>query len=95
MRLEQWVDKQVTRMSEQGTPMTKRAVLEDLAQRAGVGYMTLVPVAKGSRLAIYLKARAVSEATGWEVTIPELCERVVVSEVSAQFAVSEEERRST
>lgn len=85
MRLEQWIDEQVTKMAETGTPTTKRAVLEELARRAGVAYMTLVPVAKGSRLAIYLKARAVSEATGWRVTIPELCERVVSPEVSAQF----------
>jgi hypothetical protein len=89
MRLEQWIDEQVAEMLGKGTPTSKRAVLEALAQRAGVSYMTLVPVAKGSRLAIYLKARAVSEATGWGVTIPELCERVVTPEVSVQFRKDE------
>jgi hypothetical protein len=69
MKLEAWVKE---RTATTGT--SKRAVLEDLAERAGVAYITLEPIARGARMGNYGKALSVSEATGWKVSVLDLCD---------------------
>lgn len=79
MMLEDWVKQQVQAAAEAGQKVSFRSVVESLADKAGVAYMTLAPVAKGGRLSRYEKARAVSQATDWKVTIPELCGDVALT----------------
>lgn len=75
MRLAQWVEEQIKDVTKAGgEALSKRDVLKSLSERAKVSLMTLAPVERGARMGNYDKARAVSEATGWKVTIPELCD---------------------
>jgi hypothetical protein len=69
MKLDQWVAREQTK-----GPRSKKAVIKDLAERSQISTQTLEAVAGGMRLGRYGIARAVSAATGWEVSIPELCE---------------------
>jgi hypothetical protein len=71
MRLETWVDRHI----QNGTHKTREAVIEDLARRSRVSKQTLKPTIRGMLLGNYTKARQVSEATGWAVSIPELCDK--------------------
>lgn len=67
MKLRQWV-------TEQKGDRTRRDVLIDLAKASQVSLMTLLAVDRGAVMSQYPKAKAVSEATGGDVTIKELCE---------------------
>ena len=63
---------QLNAKGEEG--MTKTQFLTELSQRCGVSLLTLQNLERGSRLVNYTKAKAVSDATGGQVTIKELCE---------------------
>ncbi len=69
MRLRDWVEREMA-----ARDLSRAKVLEDLAERSGVSLMTLRPVENGLLMGNYQKAKAVSKATDWEVTIPELCD---------------------
>jgi transcriptional regulator with XRE-family HTH domain len=69
MTLHEWIDRRVSALG-----VSRRAILEDLSDLAGVSVVTLSAVDRGARLGRYDKARALSEATGGKVTIKELCE---------------------
>lgn len=69
MRLSEWVDAESKTRN-----LSRRDVLAKLAVDSGVSMMTLVPVDRGAQMGLYKKAKAVSVATGHQVTIPELCE---------------------
>lgn len=74
MNLAKWVEQQMQSAAEAGQAVTKNDVLKALAERASVSLMTLAPVERGARMGNYGKARAISQATDWMVTIPELCD---------------------
>jgi predicted transcriptional regulator len=69
MTLHEWI----TERSE-ALGLSRRAIMEDLSAMAGVSVVTLSSVDRGARLTRYALARAVSEATGGQVSIQELCE---------------------
>lgn len=69
MRLNTFVAREVERL---GTNRT--AVLKDLAKKAKVSLLTLQSVERGAMMRLFDKAKSVSEATGGEVTIMELCD---------------------
>jgi transcriptional regulator with XRE-family HTH domain len=69
MNLGTWVSEQA-----ETKRTSKRAVLEALAERSGVSFMTLESTARGARMGNYQKAKSVSAATNWKVTIPDLCD---------------------
>ena len=48
--------------------------LKTLAKDSGITILTLRNASKGIVIKLYPVARAISKATGWRVTIPELCE---------------------
>lgn len=78
MKLKDWITTQT------GPQVTRRAVLEALAKRSGVSFQTLEPVAgRGTRMGNYQKAKAVSAATDWKVTIFDLCDET--PEVTARL----------
>jgi transcriptional regulator with XRE-family HTH domain len=74
MKLTQWVEEQIRDAGARGESLSKKAVLKALAERAAVSVMTLAPVERGAKMGNYEKARAISKATSWKVTIPELCD---------------------
>ncbi len=69
MKLGEWVE---SRMKATGQP--KRAVLEDLASRSGIAFVTLESASRGARMGNYGKAKAVAQATDWAVTVLDLCD---------------------
>lgn len=81
MTLEQWLKEQLATDPKTST----RAVLTKLAKRAGVSMTALTPLAKGGRMGNYDKALAVSKATDWRVTIPELCQPFPDPQALVQF----------
>lgn len=82
MKFEDWVTEQLA----QKNGMSRRRFLEEFSEQCGVSYMTLAPLDKGSRMGLYEKAKAVSRATNWKVTIPELCgDKDITPEIQAQF----------
>lgn len=48
--------------------------LKTVAKDSGITILTLRNASKGMIIKLYPVARAISKATGWRVTIPELCE---------------------
>lgn len=48
--------------------------LREIAEKADVSYTTVKSVRKGMRVKLYDVAKRISEATGGEVSIKELCE---------------------
>ena len=48
--------------------------LKTVAKDSGITVLTLRNVSNGMRVKLYPVARAISKATGWRVTIPDLCE---------------------
>ena len=48
--------------------------LKTVAKDSGITVLTLRNVCNGMRIKLYPVARAISKATGWRVTIPDLCE---------------------
>ena len=69
MRLEEWVAKKV-----KAEVTTRSRVVKKLAADSGVSKVTLDYVLRGALMQKYDLARRVSEATGGEVSIQELCE---------------------
>ena len=67
MKLREWVT------ANKGD-RTRRECLADVAKAANVSLMTLLNVDRNAIMGQYSKAKAVSEATGGDVTIKELCE---------------------
>jgi hypothetical protein len=67
MKFEAWVEKKREKTS-------RTAFLRDFSKEVKVSLMTLQHVARGGRVVLYYKAQSISDATGGEVTIPELCE---------------------
>lgn len=54
-----------------------RGAMADLARESGVSYQTIQKVAThGQRVVRYDVAKAISDATGGEVTVKDLCEPV-------------------
>ena len=83
MKLGQWVDEHA-----RATSKNRRTVLEDLAKLAGIAFVTVEATARGARMGNYKKAMAVSEATGWVVTVVELCDEnpeQAARRIAAQF----------
>lgn len=68
MRLKDWVDLQ----AKGGKP--RRKILEDLAEKSGVSFVTLEATARGARMGNYPKAKQISRATDWKVSIVDLCD---------------------
>ena len=61
--------------------------LQTLAKDSGISLITLRNVVNGLKLKLYPVARAISKATGWRVSIPEMCEEgKPPNSVLAQFA---------
>ena len=86
MTFDQWLDAQVTAAKDRGEHTTRRAMCKQVADASGVSLQTLMPVASGMRMGLYEKARAISAATGWAVTIPELCgDKAITPEIEKQF----------
>ncbi len=48
--------------------------LKTVAKDSGITVLTLRNIYNGMRVKLYPVARAISKATGWRVTIPDLCE---------------------
>ncbi len=71
MNLRDWVTEQV---KASDTPKTREAVLRDLSTVCGVHYVTLSQAERGAQLRLFLKAKAISQATGHQVTVLELCD---------------------
>jgi hypothetical protein len=69
MKLRDWV----TIMATRGNT-SRRTVLSHLARVSGVSLMTLGNVDRNARLGNYRTAKAVSEATGGEVSVEDLCD---------------------
>lgn len=69
MNLGKWVDQQSKRRG-----VSRRTVLESLAEKSGIAFVTLESAARGARMGIYKKAKIVSEATDWHVSVIELCD---------------------
>jgi len=85
MTLDEWVKAEQAAAAEHGEKPSVLTVLERLAKAADVSVMTIRPVAKGSTMGLYSKALAVSRATGYQVTVPELCMKFPSPEALAQF----------
>ena len=84
MTLDQWV---LERVEASNGMATADSVLRDLATRADVSYVTVYNTFKGARMGLYVKARAVSKATGWKVSIPSLCgDSDITAEIRSMFA---------
>jgi hypothetical protein len=69
MNLGKWVEEQA-----KATGTNRRQVLETLATKSGIAFVTLESAARGARMGLYGKARAVSEATDWKVSVLDLCD---------------------
>ena len=69
MNLANWVTNECNT-----TKTSRRTVLECLAGESGVAFCTLESTMRGARMGNYLKARAVSEATDWKVSVLDLCD---------------------
>jgi hypothetical protein len=89
MKLDQWVARKVT-----AGAANKKAVIADLSKASGISTQTLDATVMGKRLGRYDVAKAVSAATGWEVTIPELCEEDAINTLSCIYeAVDRQDMR--
>jgi hypothetical protein len=51
-----------------------RGALSRLVERSGLSYPTVMKAAHGEPVGLYATAKAISEATGGEVSIESLCE---------------------
>lgn len=83
MNLGQWVSEQAA-----ATERNRRAVLEDLAERSGIAFVTVEASARGARMGNYKKAKAVAAATDWKVTVLDLCDETpadTARKIAAQF----------
>ncbi len=67
MKFEEWVE------SKRGDD-SRTAFLRTFSKKCGVSVQTLQSVVKGARISFYQRAKAISEATGDEVTVQDLCE---------------------
>lgn len=86
MTLDEWVKREQAAAAEHsGEKPSVLTVLERLAKAADVSVMTIRPVAKGSTMGLFSKALAVSKATGYQVTVPELCMKFPSPEALSQF----------
>jgi hypothetical protein len=86
MTLDEWVKaEQAAAVEHKGEKPSVLTVLTRLADAAGVSVMTIRPVAKGSTMGLFDKALAVSRATGWKVSVPELCMKFPSPEALSQF----------
>lgn len=84
MTLEDWV---LERIRESSGMATVDSVCRDLAERSHVSFNTVSQVQRGARMGLYTKARAISKATGWKVTIPELCgDGEITTEIRSMFS---------
>lgn len=87
MNLSTWIDKQLAKEKTEGRSATRRSVLQTLATVADVSLATLSPLDRGARMTHYEKALAVSRATGYAVSVIELCDpepAVTLSEIIRQ-----------
>jgi len=85
MTLEQYVKAEQDAAKENGKVPPVLTILERLADAAGVSVMTLKPVVKGATMGLFDKALAVSKATGYQVSVPELCMRFPDQAALIQF----------
>jgi transcriptional regulator with XRE-family HTH domain len=56
------------------TGSNKTTILRELAKKSGVSLLTLQGVERGATMRLFDKAKAISVATGGEVTVMELCD---------------------
>jgi transcriptional regulator with XRE-family HTH domain len=70
MKFPSYVERQV-----QTQKVHKTTFLKELAKKSGVAFVTLMNLARGSKLVNYDKAKRLSEATDNKVSIKELCEK--------------------
>lgn len=61
MRFEKWIKKQ------------PRGTLKAIERSAGISYTTLLKLRRGERMDSYGLATRISEATGGDVTVEDLC----------------------
>ena len=62
-----------------------RGTMTLIAEDAEVSYLTVRNAARGMRIKLYDVARRISQATDWQVSIPELCEDRPPKWVKEQF----------
>lgn len=76
MKLGEWITGQIEAGCATGKKDAYRRLADTIRAKGGetVSALTIENTAGGKRLTRYEKAKAVSEATGGQVTIPELCE---------------------
>ena len=74
MKLDEYVDRAVQAAKNAGVRLNRKSVLEDLSTSAGVNFQTLAAAERGARMGQYEKALAVSKATGYLVSVVELCD---------------------
>ena len=87
MTLEEWVLERIASAANVGTTATADSVCRALAESSGVSFVTVSGAYRGARMGLYTKARAVSKATGWQVSIPELCgDSEITYEIRGMFA---------
>lgn len=70
MRLDEYVD----HVLAMGQKRPRKDVIRELAEASGVAYQTLAQAERGARLSLYDKAAAVARATGYVVSVIELCD---------------------
>jgi len=84
MTLEDWV---LERVQASDGMATADSVLRALADSSGVSFVTVSGAYRGARMGLYTKARAVSKATGWKVSIPTLCgDTDITAEIRSMFS---------
>jgi hypothetical protein len=69
MKLKDWIAQQAKQRQT-----SKAQVIREVSAKSWVTETTVANVSRGMRLALYAKAKAISDATGGEVTVEELCE---------------------
>lgn len=70
MTLADWIKEQI----EADPGLNRVSVLQALAAKAGVNWHTLENNTRGARMGQYQKAKAISAATDWKVTVLDLCD---------------------
>lgn len=79
MKLDKYVQKELKRRqreqeSDGDTKVFKTDILKELAKASKVSLLTLQNAERGGKISTYMKAKAISEATGGQVTVKDLCE---------------------
>ncbi len=86
MTLADWIKEQL----EADLGANRISVLQSLAAKAGVNWHTIEAATRGARMGNYQKARAISQATDWKVTILDLCDETpaaTAARIREQFNV--------